>query len=354
MKRVLATLLGLIVLFALYLAFAPVSIDPQAWEAPENIGYSGAFSPNDKLANLERIDLSESPGPEDVTVLNGFIYATSQTGDITKIDPQTGGVDILANTGGVPLGIEAAGNRLYIADAYKGLFALTPDGQLSLLTDRVEGTPILYADDLDIAADGIIYFSDASTKFGAQNIGSTMDASLLEIMESVGTGRVLAYNPMDKTTSVIADGLVFPNGVAMHSDGDILVNETGRYRVLKINPKTGAMSEFIANLPGFPDNINRGPDGTFLLGLISPRSEWLDQNASKPALRKLAMRLPAFMRPQAEDYGHIVQLDPSGQVIQSLQDPEGAYHHATGAIIHDGYLYVTSLYETALARQAFQ
>ena len=56
MKRVLATLLGLIVLFALYLAFAPVSIDPQAWEAPKNIGYSGVFSPNDKLANLERID----------------------------------------------------------------------------------------------------------------------------------------------------------------------------------------------------------------------------------------------------------------------------------------------------------
>ena len=115
MKRVLATLLGLIVLFALYLAFAPVSIDPEAWDAPENIGYSGVFSPNDKLANLERIDLSESPGPEDVTVLNGFIYATSQTGDITKIDPQTGGVDILANTGGVPLGIEAAGDRLYLS-----------------------------------------------------------------------------------------------------------------------------------------------------------------------------------------------------------------------------------------------
>ena len=37
------------------------------------------------------------------------------------------------------------------------------------LTDSVDGTPILYADDLDIADDGIIYFSDASTKFGAHS-----------------------------------------------------------------------------------------------------------------------------------------------------------------------------------------
>jgi len=353
MKKLIFTALAVFGILVLYLAFAPVPIDPESWDVPENKGYSGVFAANDKLSNLERIDLSKSPGPEDVTALNGFIYATSQTGDITKIDPQSGDVEILANTGGVPLGIEASGGTLYIADAYKGLFALTTDGALSLLTDRVDDTPILYADDLDIAPEGIIYFSDASTKFGAENIGSTMDASLLEIMESVGTGRVLAYNLLDKTTSVVKDGLVFPNGVAIHPDGDILVNETGRYRVLKINPKTGASVEFIGNLPGFPDNINPGPDGTFLLGIISPRSDWLDQNASKPSMRKLAMRLPASLRPQAEDYVHIVQLDQNGQVLQSLQDPKGAYHHATGAIVHDGYIYVTSLFETALARQAF-
>jgi streptogramin lyase len=185
-----------------------------------------------------------------------------------------------------------------------------------------------------------------------------MAASLLEIMESKGTGRVLAYHPRTRQTRTIAKGLVFPNGVAMHPDGSVLVNETGRYRVLKIDPQTGRMTEWIANLPGFPDNINPGPpsangDPTYLLGIISPRSDWLDANAGRPAARKLAMRLPPAMRPKAEHYGHIVQLDRNGNVLRTFQDPSGAYHDATGAIVFDGQMYVTSLHETDLARMPY-
>lgn len=336
-----------------YLAFAPVSINPGVWVAPENAGYVGPFAPNTELANLERISVEKSVGPEDAAVLNGMIYATSQTGDITRINPETKAVEIVANTGGVPLGIEVSDGIIYIADAHKGLLSLTENGALKILTDEVDGTPIRYADDLDIAANGIIYFSDASTKFGAEDNGTTMAASLLEIMESKGTGRVLAYDPRTLQTRTIAKGLVFPNGVAMHPDGSVLVNETGRYRVLKIDPETGRMTDWIANLPGFPDNINPGPNGTFFLGIISPRSEWLDANAGKPAMRKLAMRLPPAMRPKAQHYGHIVQLDANGKVIRTFQDSTGEYHDATGAIVHDGQMYVTSLHETDLARMPY-
>lgn len=353
-KTPLLTLAGLAALAAVYLAFAPVPINPPAWDAPKNTGYVGAFAPNTKLANLERISVGVSVGPEDAAELNGMIYATSQTGDITRINPVTNTVDIVANTGGVPLGIEASGGILYIADAHKGLMSLTEDGVLKTLSNEIDGTPINYADDLDIAPNGVIYFSDASTKFGAKDNGTTMAASLLEIMESQGTGRVLAYDPRTQQTSAIAKGLVFPNGVAMHPDGSVLVNETGRYRVLKIDPNTGRMTDWISNLPGFPDNINPGPDGTYFLGLISPRSQWLDDNSAKPSARKLAMRLPPAMRPKAEHYGHIVQLDTAGKVLRTFQDPAGGYHDATGAMLHDGYLYVTSLHETDLARMPYQ
>jgi sugar lactone lactonase YvrE len=349
-KLSLALILGVIILLG-YLGFAPVPINPITWDAPQNEGYVGAFKVNTDLADLERISVGESIGPEDVAELNGKLYATSQTGDITRIYPETKQIEIVANTGGVPLGIEASDGVLYIADAHKGLLSLTESGALKTLTDEVDGTPILYADDLDIAENGVIYFSDASTKFGAKANGTTMAASLLEIIESRGTGRILAYDPRTKQTSTIAKGLVFPNGVAMHPDGSVLVNETGRYRVLKIDPATGRMTEWISNLPGFPDNINPGPNGSYFLGLISPRSEWLDENATSPAMRKLAMRLPPSMRPKAEHYGHIVQLDQNGTVLRTFQDPDGAYHDATGAIYYDGYLYVTSLHEDSLARK---
>lgn len=358
MKKILLGVGLPLAALAAYLGFAPVPINPAVWDAPANAGFVGEFSPNTDLADLERIPLGKSIGPEDAAALNGRIYATSQTGDITRIDPKSKAVEIVANTGGVPLGIEAHNGILYIADAHKGLLSLTKDGSLKTLSNEVDGTPILYADDLDISETGVIYFSDASTKFGAADNGTTMAASLLEIMESKGTGRVLAYDPPTRQTHTIARGLVFPNGVAMHPDGSVLVNETGRYRTVKIDPETGRMSDWITNLPGFPDNINPGPvlpngEPSFFLGLISPRSDWLDANAGKPGARKLAMRLPPAMRPKAEHYGHIVHLDANGNVLRTFQDPAGAYHDATGAIVHDGHMYVSSLHETDLARQAY-
>lgn len=353
MKKIALTFSALLVILGAYLAFAPVPINPAVWVPQTNAGFTGDFAPNNKLANLERISVGKSVGPEDAAVLNGMIYATSQTGDITRIYPATKQVEIVANTGGVPLGIEAANGIIYIADAHKGLLSLTESGELKTLSNEVDGTPILYADDLDIADNGIIYVSDASTKFGAEDNGTTMAASLLEIMESQGTGRVLAYDPRTMQTRTIAKGLVFPNGVAMHPDGSVLVNETGRYRTVKINPETGRITDWITNLPGFPDNINPGPGGTYLLGIISPRSDWLDDNAGKPGARKLAMRLPPAMRPKAQHYGHIVQLSKDGKVLRTFQDPAGAYHDATGAIVHNGQIYVTSLHETDLARMPY-
>ena len=214
---------------------------------------------------------------------------------------------------------------------------------MEVLTDTVDGTPILYADDLDIGPDGVIYFSDASTKFGAQAHGSTLAASLLEIMESDGTGRVLAYDPRDGSTRVVSDGWVFSNGVAVTDDGRVLVNETGRYRIQAVDPATGARTTLIDNLPGFPDNINRGPDGTFLVGIVSPRSEWLDDNAGNVTARTIAMRLPASLRPQAENYGLILQIDDEGRVLRTWHDPGGAYPSTTGAVVVGDRMYITSL-----------
>ncbi|WP_017932278.1 SMP-30/gluconolactonase/LRE family protein [Robiginitomaculum antarcticum] len=364
MLRFILRALGVIFILAIlgfaYLAFWPVPISPQAWDAPEDAGYTGDFLSNTKLATFETISLGDYPGPEDVVIIDGAVYAASHTGAITKIDFDAKAVAKIADTGGKPLGMEPARDGgVYVADAYKGLIHVAMDGKVTTLTDSVDGTPIAYADDLDIGADGTIYFSDASTKFGAQAVGSTMDASLLEIMEQGRTGRLLAYNPADQSTRVVAEGFSFSNGVAMeppHSDGreSVLMTETGRYRVLRVwvsGPRAGQHDVIIDNLPGFPDNINRADNGTYWLGLISPRSKWLDDNSAKPKARAMAMRLPASMRPKAENYGHIVRITAVGEVLETRQDPDGAYPQITGAFVGgDGYLYLTSLTAPDLAR----
>ncbi len=360
MKKFLFSGAAILCLGAAYLALWPVPIEPKAWDAPVDAGYVGAFETNTRLANLERLPIGDTYGPEDVAYRetnDGLrIYVSGHKGEIIEINPVTKDFRTLANTGGVPLGIEFNDEgTLYIADAYKGLLSMTPDGTLSVLTDSVNGTQIAYADDVDIGPDGVVYFSDASTKFGAEAIGSTMGASLLEIMEFGKTGRLLAYDPRDKSTRVIADGFSFSNGVAMAADGQsILVNETGTYSVHRIyvdGPREGECEIVLSNLPGFPDNINDLPDGTFILGLISKRAKFLDDNSAKPFMRKLALRLPAAIRPKSENHGFIIHLSADGEVMHTLQDPSGDYPQTTGGIVTpDGYLYVSSLSAPELAR----
>ncbi len=359
MKKALLLIAGIIAALVAYLLLWPVPIAPAAWDAPTDRGYVGDYAPNRELAGLVRIDLKPHHGPEDIVALpDGRLLTATQEGYILSVDPATGDVEVLAETGGVPLGLEMApDDRLIVADAHKGLLSVGLDGSVEVLTDSVDGTPILYADDLDIADDGIIYFSDASTKFGAEANGTTMEASLLEIMESAGTGRLLAYDPADGSTRVVMDGLVFPNGVAIAPDGDVLMNVTGRYQLLKINPETGETQVLIDNFPGFPDNINRGPDGTYFVGIVSPRSEWLDENAGNPLARKIAQRLPAFMQPQAQPYGLVLQINAQGDILRSFHDPDGEYLTPTGAVVVPSEggdrMYVTSLLSPTLGYRPY-
>lgn len=358
-KPIIAVLVVLALLHA-YLTLWPVPIAPTAWDAPDNAGYTGDYAPNTDLAGLNEIDLAPHHGPEDIVALpNGLLLTATQEGYILTVDSDTGDVSVLAETGGVPLGLEMEPRtgRLIVADAHKGLLSVGLDGSVQVLTDRVDGTPILYADDLDIADDGVIYFSDASTKFGAEANGTTMDASLLEIMESEGTGRLLAYDPITRETWIVADGFVFSNGVAIAPDGDILMNVTGRYQVLKVNPETGRSQILIDNLPGFPDNINRGPDGTYFVGIVSPRSDWLDANSDKPFWRRFAMRLPPSMRPQAQSYGLVLQIDASGNILRTWHDPVGTYLTPTGAVVvptaSGDRMYITSLLSPTLGYRSY-
>lgn len=175
-------------------------------------------------------------------------------------------------------------------------------------------------------------------------------------MEHGGTGRVLVYDPVDKSTKTVATSLSFANGIAMcPDDACLLVAETGSYRILKLwlkGDKTGQMEPVITNLPGFPDNINRGQDGRYWIGLTSPRSADLDKMAQSPGLRKAVQRLPASMRPTAELYGFVLAIDISGNVLAQYQDPSASYPLTTGATEPgDGWLYIGSLGATYLGRK---
>lgn len=358
MKTALNVLIALILGFGSYLVFWPVPVEPQAWVPTRNPGYVKDFTVNTEMADAEFLSLPDGEyGPEDIAIgPDGRLYTAVHSGRILAIDPDSGVTEVIADTGGRPLGIEFdRQGTLWIADAFIGLLSIDARGIITThATSTSDGSPILFADDVDIAPDGRVYFSDASTRFGAKHIGDTLAASLLDLMEHSASGRILVFDPATQQTEVFADGLTFANGVALSADGtSLLVNETGTYAVhgYSLLPDNyGERKTLLAGLPGFPDNINRMDDGTFWVGIVSPRSEAMDSLATSPLLRKMVMRLPTPLRPAAQRYGFVIQIDDDGAVLANLQDPSGAYANTTGAtILPDGRLAISSLTEPRIA-----
>lgn len=343
---------AIVMVLVAYLVLWPVSVRPVAWSAPEDAGYVGAFAPNDRLTALDFIDLDGRNGPEDAEVgPDGLIYAATHEGEIIRVESD-GSITSFAQTDGRPLGIEFdAKGTLYVADAYRGLLAIDRAGAVTLLADAADdGSPILYADDLDVTAEGVVYFTDASTRFGAEASGGTLAASVLDLVEHSANGRVLKYDPATGETTVFSSGLTFANGLALNESEDaVFVVETGDYRIWRF-PLDGTPGKVILdNLPGFPDNINSATDGTFWVGLVSPRNAIMDGLSGAPFWRRMVMRLPDALRPAPTRYGFVLRVTENGEVIETLQDPSGTYALTTGAVtLPDGRVVVTSLTEPRL------
>lgn len=356
LKRILWTLIVTIIAIVLYFVAWPVAIDPVAWKAPANPGYSGSFTPNERLKAIQVLSIEGNHGPEDIALdRQGRIYVSTREGNIVRLQADGSSPENWINTGGRPLGMDFdnSGN-LIIADAFRGLLSVAQDGTITELATMADGIPIRYANDVDVAADGKIYFSDASTKFGAKEWGGTYEASLLDIMEHGGYGRLLVFDMTKGEAKTLMDGLNFANGVAVNHDQNyVLVNETGSYRVIRYwltGPKKGQAEPLIQGLPSFPDNISTGFDGRFWVALVSPRNSLIDNLSGQPFIRKIIQRMPVFLRPKAVAYGHIIAIDGDGNLLKNLQDPNGSYPINTSVTETKDFLYIGSLVAPVLGR----
>ena len=367
MRFVLIGLVALIAVAAGYVLAWPTRIEPVIVTVGPNPGFTGQFQPNEALRSVRWLTDPMGKGPEDVWVKDGYAYTGLADGQVVRIriDGQTatgpapiqpvfpGGtaqptgalVEKVTTTGGRPLGLmhDPFGN-IVVADAKKGLLAITPTGQIVVVADRFENRPLLFVDDLDIAKDGTIYFSDASMRYG-------IDDLRLEFLEGQRTGRLFSFDPRSGSLQVRAKDLAFANGVALGPDEEfVLVNETAAARITRHwlkGPKIGTTDIFIENLPGYPDNISFNGRGIFWVALVGPRSKALEDQATSPFMRKVAYRLMSIglaPAPAAEPYGCVIAINLQGQVVATLQDPGGrTINSITSVNEKDGLLYFGSL-----------
>ena len=331
------------------LILLPKPIASTSWEPSETLGYKGVLSPNSALLPLNTISLGVDRGPEDVAInQEGVLFSASSSGHILRYSLSDNRMQRWVYTGGHPLGMRFDSEQnLIVADATLGLLSVSPKGNISILTNRFKDEPLGFTDAVAIADDGTIYFTDASTRYSVRDYGSPSDTSHFDILESIPNGRVLRYSPVTGQTSLVADNIQFANGIVLTADqSSLLVNETGRYRVLRISlldDTFGQKSVLIDGLPGFPDNLSRGNDGLYWLGLVAPRSQIVDALASWPSVRDSIALLPKWLQPKPIAYSHIIAFNANGEIVKSLQDPLGSIPMTTGAVVNGDKLYITSL-----------
>ncbi|OIQ42272.1 MAG: strictosidine synthase [Roseobacter sp. MedPE-SWde] len=329
-----------------YLTLWPVPLTPEVYEPLRAPAFTGDFESNDAMAALELVLLPDAAvGPEDLAVMpDGTVYTTDLAGKLYRIDGEV--PELIEDLGGRPLGLKAGPDgALYIADSYRGILRWTGPGRLETLVSEVAGAPLIYANQLDIARDGTIYFSNSTDRFDPELLGGTKPTSVMTVWEQSNSGYVARRLP-DGTVEKIADGFVYTNGIALSQAEDfLLINETGRARVHKLwltGDKAGERELFLGNLPGYPDNLERQGDGTFWLAFASPRlpSEKL---MPYPFLRKVTWRLGDLVRPAPVHRGMVIQFDENGNILRNLQDPSGRFGVTTSALQVGAQFYVMSL-----------
>ena len=264
-----------------------------------------------------------------------------------------------ARIGGRPLGLAFDRDQnLLVCIAGMGVYGVRPDRTVFKVTDRTNRTRtrlkddsrLYLADDLDVAPDGKIYFSEASTRYELTDWA-------LDGFEGRGNGRLICHDPKTGVTRTLLKNLTFPNGVCISHDGRSVLwastwlCQVNRYWIA--GPKAGINELLIDNLPGYCDNINSASDGEYWLALVGLRSPVYDLAMRNPGFRmRMVKQIPPdeWLCPGI-NYGCIVKFDDAGVVSESLWDPGGLSHPTiTSVREHKGYLYIGGLENNRIGR----
>ncbi|CAM8912182.1 unnamed protein product [Rhodiola kirilowii] len=300
------------------------------------------------LVHMEAIGVLELLGPEDLVYdpKKNVIYTGCANGEIKQFtindDVSKTVIQSLAQTGGRPLGL-ALGKQgnLLVADANKGLIDVNFNGTIKVLSIGAEGKIFKLVDGLDIANDGIIYFTDASYKY-------TLNEYILDILERMPYGRLMSYNPKTNVTKVLLHDLYFANGVTLMPNHKALIFcETSMARCSKYyikGNKKGKVEKFVEDLPGLPDMIHY--DKAEDLYWIALSMDVLGSRNASLECATIGKNFATMDRcrerlvPNGKRHGGILVVDSRGETKTFYYDPELSF--ITSVIRLKNYAYVGS------------
>ncbi|WP_234353928.1 SMP-30/gluconolactonase/LRE family protein [Gordonia iterans] len=299
------------------------------------------------MSRFRRIALP-GHGPEDVVSLpDGRVLAGLDDGRLISVTPDSGEVEVLADTAGHLLGLEVLDDgSIVLCDHDRGLLRLDGGrGRPTVLVDEIDGRPLHFASNAVAAKDGTIYFTASSQRH-------RIDAWRSDIIEHQGTGRLIRRSP-DGAVDVLLDDLQFANGLVLAPDeSEVLVAETGASRITRYRltgPRAGESEVLLDDLPGYPDNMSIGSDGLIWCALASPRNPVLEGIFKLPLrARKILSRVPERLGPSPDDVVWAIAFDFDGKLVHDVRPAGVDYTFVTSVAERDGVLYFGTIVDDAL------
>lgn len=314
----------------------------------------GAFRANTDLDDARIV--ADLAAADNLAVLNGRVVASS--GSTLVGLAETGEPEVLQT---FPSDITA--------------LAVSPEGDLAVGLESgallVGGEPVTLPDGIGcitalcFAQDGSLWLANGSSRHAPSGWAA-------DLMEKNALGSVWRLEAGSREFRRVAAGLAWPYGLL--ADGkDIIVSESWRHRLIRVDGDTGRIETLVAHLPGYPARLAPAARGGAWLAVFAPRNRLIelvlqethyryDMMAEVPRefwiapalssgrsflepLQCGGIRMMGIHKPWApsRSYGMAVRLDASMNPVSSLHSRSNGNRHGTCSLVEtDGRLRVAS------------
>ncbi len=172
----------------------------------------------------------------------------------------------------------ASSDIVCLAAHPSGMLALGLDeGRLVIRGGAHDGREFTKLGDLPIVSPSALAFADDNTLFvclGSQDHG--MSDWKVDLMTHSASGSVWKIDLGSGAAACMAQELAFPYGVHVTENGNIVVSESWRHRLLRISPD-GKIGVVVDELPGYPARMaHEREGGDFWLSIFAPRTQLIE------------------------------------------------------------------------------
>ncbi len=346
-KIAAVSVLGASVVFGcVYLAFWPVSVAVNAYQTVEGDTSGTAidadlYSMADTTVAYESIAVAGYQNITQIRFYDEWLYAATEGGNIIRIRENGTGLTEIVSTGGEILSFDfdAVGNIIFTDACYDAaggaLLMASFDGfavTVVPLVSSASGQALSYPTGVVVAADGMVYFLNA-TEVSLQEEGGFLQGLRTAQIAHTQNGALYAYDSLAGTCEVMVSGLCFGAGLALSAEQDVLyVSQLTDQSVWSVAVTArgvsvgGAQTAAVCTgLGGYPAGLSVAEDGMLYVAVLSPTMDWFESLCSTPAWREVLLRLPQGTRDillQYQGEGLILALDAEG-IYQASYALEG-------------------------------